>query len=67
MMGEIWRPLHRKIYQHWIDVILEEASDDLDSWESSFIASIQQYLYMGKDLTEPQAEKLESIYVEKTS
>jgi len=62
----IWKPQPREVYQEWIDTIITEASDDLNDWESKFIESIQRHLYYG-DLTEAQAEKLESIYVEKTS
>lgn len=65
-MSEIWKPQPREVYQAWIDTILTEASDDLNDWELKFIESIQKHLYYA-DLTEMQAEKLEDIYVEKTS
>jgi len=63
-MPLIWKHQPREVYQGWIDVIMTEASDELNDWESSFLDSIQKHLYYG-DLTESQAEKLESIYVEK--
>jgi len=65
-MPPIWQPQSREVYQHWIDTILEEASDELNDWESSFIANIQTTLSIYGKLTEAQAEKLENIYAEKT-
>lgn len=65
-MVEMWRPLTIEIYKDWIEAILDEASDELNDWESTFIESIYTRLHNGNNLTQPQAEKLESIYVAKT-
>jgi hypothetical protein len=64
-MAEIWKPLERSIYQDWVDSILEEASDDLNEWESNFIESVNNQLKYN-DLSQKQAEILERIYSEKT-
>ena len=61
-MAKIGQPRDPEILKHWIDVITDEASDDLNSWETSFMASIQIYLWQGQ-LTEPQEDNLESIMV----
>ncbi len=60
-----FQPQDRKVYQHWIDTILEEASDKLNNWESSFVENMQTCLNLYGKLTEGQANKLESIYAEK--
>jgi len=66
-MAEIWRPQEIKVYQSWIESIVDEASDELSDWESSFLSDIQMRLDKGYNLTENQAKKLESIYTDKTS
>ncbi len=65
-MPLIWKPRDRKILQHWIEVILDESSDELNDWESSFIDNIQVKLSYGP-LTEKQEDKLEDLYVKHTS
>jgi hypothetical protein len=66
-MAKIWEPLEMSVYQGWIKAIIEEASDDLSDWESSFVASLEERMSKyGRNLTEPQAVKLEQIYAEKT-
>jgi len=65
-MPLVWKPRDREILQHWIDVILDEASDELNDWESSFMDSIQIHLSNGS-LTKDQEDKLEQIYVRYTS
>jgi len=65
-MPLIWKPKDKEILQHWIDVILDEASDELDDWESSFLESIQNRLHYNT-LTEAQESKLEDLYVKHTS
>ncbi len=66
-MAEVWKPHPQKVYLDWIKTIEEEASDDLTTWEISFIASIQQRISTNWDLTETQADKLEQVYVKYTS
>lgn len=66
-MPPIWKSRDKEILQHWIDVITDEASDDLNSWETSFMASIQIHMGYSRPLTESQEEKLEDIYVKHTS
>lgn len=65
-MAKIWQPEPIEVYMQWIKDIIEEASDDLSDWETSFIDNLQRRLAYGNNLTQPQAEKLESIYAEKT-
>jgi hypothetical protein len=61
----LWKPLPIETYKHWVDAILEEASEDLNEWQSGFIASIKDRLDKNITLTERQAIALESIYVDK--
>lgn len=65
-MAQIWKPLDIDTYLTWIRTIQDEASDELSNWESSFIDSIYGHLMNGRNLSERQAVKLESIYAEKT-
>jgi hypothetical protein len=65
-MAKRWEPQSREVYQQWIDDIEDEASDKLTEWETNFIASINTQLTY-RDLTQPQAETLEKIYVKYTS
>lgn len=64
-MAKIWEPQPTLVYQHWIKDILEESSDKLSDWESSFIENVESQLRY-RNLTQAQAEKLESIYVKYT-
>lgn len=52
---------------HWLETILTEALDELNEWETNFINDIAIRLWHGNTLTSAQAEKLEQIYVSKTS
>jgi len=65
-MPPIWKPLDIDVYKSWVDAILDEASDDLNAWETDFVDSIGERLVSGRNLTEAQAEKLEAIYSSKT-
>lgn len=65
-MAKIWEPQDIEIYKSWVSAILDEASDNLNDWESNFVTNIQYQLIRGKILTQPQADKLESIYTDKT-
>lgn len=61
-MAEVWHPQPIEIYQSWVDAIIEEASDELNDWETKFMDNIQIRLNFGNQLTEEQARKLEEIY-----
>jgi len=65
-MAKIWEPLNIEVYKSWCEAIQEEASDDLNDWEISFIESIYQRLNKNQNLTENQDKKLEDIYAAKT-
>lgn len=65
-MSRIWQSQPREVLQSWIDAILEEASDDLNDWESYFINDMAIRIANGWSITETQERKLESIYAEKT-
>lgn len=65
-MSEIWKPLDIGTYLDWCEAIINEASDELNSWETSFVENIYLQLNQGNNLTERQATKLEKIYAEKT-
>lgn len=66
-MARIWEPQPIKVYEEWIKDIVDEASDKLNDWESSFIESLAARLFRGQNLTQNQAEKLEQIYTKHTS
>ena len=66
-MAKIWEPQSIEVYRSWCEVILDEASDGLSDWETSFIESIGGQLNNNRQLTQRQAEILERIYSEKTS
>lgn len=63
----MWKAQPFDVYQQWITDILEESSDKLNDWESTFIDNIQVKITNGWQLTENQAEKLEQMYVRYTS
>lgn len=65
-MSLTWKSRDPKLLKHWIDVIIDEASDELYDWEWSFMDSIEIYLDK-RTLTEAQEDKLEQIYVKHTS
>lgn len=61
-----WKPLNKDIYISWIHK-LTVTGDKLTDWERNFIMSLWNRLEIFKlNLTQPQAEKLESIYSKKT-
>jgi hypothetical protein len=66
-MANIWKPQDREVYISWIEAIKTEASDNITSWETDFVDSIEQYLNRKSTLTEIQAEILERIYTEHTN
>jgi hypothetical protein len=66
-MAKIWQQQPFEVLQQWIDDILEEASDDLNDWETKFIDDMRIRVVNKWPLTETQEKKLESIYAEKTS
>ncbi len=61
-----WKPQDRDVVNHWVNTILDEASDDLTPWELKFISDIQIGLAKQWQLTEAQEKKLEQIYADKT-
>jgi hypothetical protein len=66
-MAKIWEQQPFEVLKQWIDDILEEASDDLNDWETKFIDDMNIRVINGWPLTETQEKKLESIYADKTS
>lgn len=66
-MAEIWRPQTPDVHSYWVDAILTEASDLLNSWETTFVESIRDKLDAGMQLTQSQEEKLEQIYAKYTN
>lgn len=66
-MAQIWNPKDPELLKHWLDSILEEASNELNDWETNFISDIEVKLNNNWRLTENQENKLEQIYAEKTS
>lgn len=65
-MSKPFQPQSPEIYQSWINAIVIEASDSLTDWEGIFIQSVANQLERGRELSERQANILETIYTEKT-
>lgn len=66
-MAEMWKPRAAIVYKDWVRDIIDESQDKLTAWELKFIADIEMKLDKGYTLSQAQAEKLESIYVDRTS
>jgi len=66
-MSKLWQPQDRDVINHWINTILDEASDDLNPWELKFISDMEIRLANGWSWTQAQEEKLEQIYASKTA
>lgn len=66
-MAKIWQPQPFEVLQSWIDAIIDEASDNLNDWETNFIEDMSIRVANRWSLSENQEKKLESIYAEKTS
>lgn len=65
-MSKIWKPQSIETLKYWIDTILDEASDELNDWETKFIEDMRIRVMFGNYVSETQEKKLESIYAEKT-
>lgn len=65
-MAKIWEPQPIEVYRSWVDAIVSEASDELNEWETKFVDDMDTRLSQLRNLTEGQAEKLESIYAKYT-
>lgn len=65
-MAKIWEPQSFDTLKYYVDTILEEASDLLNNWETSFIEDMSIKIANKWPLTKAQEDRLESIYAEKT-
>lgn len=66
-MAAIWQPKDPDTLRKWLEAILMEASDNLNSWELEFLNKIETMLDNRWKLSQGQEEKLEQIYAAKTS
>lgn len=66
-MAPIWKPQPFEVLDMWLKAILEEASDELNDWETRFIDDMVIRVANKWQLTQSQEEKLESIYAKLTS
>lgn len=66
-MTSIWKPQPFEVLEVWLKTILEEASDDLNDWETRFIDDMTIRIANKWALTQSQEETLEKIYARKTS
>lgn len=67
-MPPIWKPQPLDVLQNWIETIEDEASDQLNDWETRFIDDMRRIVILHRrPLTRSQEETLEKIYAEKTS
>lgn len=65
-MNNIWNPQSNEVLKSWVEAIIDEASDDLNDWETKFIHDIQIKVANNWSLTQKQEETLERIYADKT-
>lgn len=65
-MPPIWKPASKETLRHYIETVLDEASDDLNDWETKFIENVDRITQIGGSLSKKQEEILERIYAEKT-
>jgi len=65
-MSQQWQSQPPKVHREWLDAVLNEASDKLNDWETSFIESIERQLDKRIPLSQAQEEKLETIYANYT-
>jgi hypothetical protein len=65
-MAVIWKPQDIEVYRTWIRALYDEASDELNDWENTFVDNVATQLLNNRNLTEAQAEKLEQIYAKYT-
>ena len=65
-MPPIWKPLDNETLKNWLEAIINEASDQLDDWETTFIENIGTKILSGWPLTQSQQEKFEEIYAKYT-
>jgi hypothetical protein len=66
-MAPIWKPQPHEVLEQWLDAILNEASDDLNDWETKFIDDMTTRIANKWPLSQKQEETLEKIYADKTS
>lgn len=65
-MPRIWKSAGFETLESWINTIIDEASDELNDWETRFIESMQVRVLNRWPTTQAQEEKLEQIYANKT-
>lgn len=65
-MAPIWHPKNQEVLKSWVEAVLDEASDELNDWESDFIQDMENKLSSGQLLNQNQEEKLEQIYAKYT-
>lgn len=66
-MAPIWKPQPFEVLEEWVNAIIDEASDELNDWETKFINDMQVRISNRWQLSQNQEQKLESIYANKTS
>lgn len=55
------------LHRGWMKAIRDNATKELDEWETGFVANIEVVLRKGFQITDKQAARLETIYSEKTA
>jgi hypothetical protein len=62
----MWHPYDAQTYELWLDAIIDEASDQLNDWESKFINDMQNQLRFNSNFTRNQSDMIEKIYTKYT-
>jgi hypothetical protein len=66
-MAVKWIPKSSQIYINWCLTIKDSGWNNLNDWEQNFVSSLYERLFIHhNNLTQAQADKLETIYSEKT-
>lgn len=65
-MSEMWKPKDPSLLRSWLVAIIDEAQDELSTWELKFIADMETLLDREQRLSEAQEKKLEQIYAQRT-
>jgi len=61
-----WKPQSNETHKQWMNAIINEATDELNDWETKFIESLSAKVYNKESLSEGQEKKLEQIYARYT-
>jgi hypothetical protein len=62
----MWKPYDKETYEMWLDAIVNEASNELNDWETKFINDMRTQLAYNSNFTHNQSDQIEKIYTKYT-